>query len=183
MAIQKSSRRLILGIAMLLSLVASAQTPVLAVDTPVTVVVTGPTGSLSISAVTTAVSSNANNGAGATTSTLALGAVTVTETRVSTPGWTATAISTDLTSSPNSIAATAMTYSHGTITGTNSTSGANKVNGQANGTLANVTGYSAIIAGTSETTGTTIWSPSISVAVSAILPAGSYAGTVTHSVA
>jgi len=150
-------------------------------STPVQVVVTGPvTGTISISATSTTVSTTANSTGGATSATLAIGPVDVIESRSNTPGWTASVTSTDLSSGSNSIVAGGLTYTPGTVT---ASVNLKDVTAQVAGVLHNTTPYSAVIALSTALKGTFTWSPSIAVAIANNLASGTYAGTITHSVA
>lgn len=112
-----------------------------------------------------------------------LGAVTVTDTR-DIPGgtWTATVSSTDFTTggatAPETIPNDSVGYSPGTVTST--TGGATFTPGTAGDLGSARTAFSAS-ASTGFTSAT--WNPTITLTLPADVVAGTYTGTITHSVA
>lgn len=131
-------------------------------------------GALSLSAP---VSANLGSGAPGTTISAAIGPVTVTDDRaLASASWTVTAAETDFSSGGNTIPATAASYTPGTITTTGTITAT-----PTNVTLTNsaqtvVTGS----AGVGDNTAT--WNPTVPVAVPANAVAGTYTGTLAHSV-
>lgn len=120
-----------------------------------------------------------SNGVGAITISGQLGQVQVADSRGAPAGsgWTATAISTAFTQTAGpSIGAASVGYTAGVIT---------KV-GTATYTAndpADLTGVSAVVTATAITgNNTASWNPTIHVAVTGGMPAGTYLGTITHSV-
>ena len=139
-----------------------------------TVTFTVTSGALSLS---TPVSGNLGSGAPGTTISAAIGPVTVIDDRaLASAGWTVTAAETDFADGAQTIPASDASYAPGSITttGTITATGTNV-------TLANsaqdvVTGS----AGVGDNTAT--WDPVVSVAVPASAVAGTYTGTLTHSI-
>jgi hypothetical protein len=135
-------------------------------------------GALSISTPTV----NADLGsevASTTSSTLSgeLGVVTVTDQRGGTTTWTASAIATAFT--PNggpADPASNVSYFAGTIT-QSATVVATAIN------VSNLTGTSAVVTGASTGISTASWNPTISVIVPPNFAPGTYAATITQSVA
>lgn len=140
-------------------------------------------GTLSISQPTTATIGSA--AAGALTLSGSLGPVTVTDTRGSTLGWTASVVSTDFTTgtSPGTyqtVAASSIAYSSGP-----GTAATGNVGAFTPGTIASMSATSAGTAGLWVGTGnnTVTWNPTLTFTLSPSQVAGTYSGTVTHSVA
>ena len=120
-----------------------------------------------------------SNGLGAVTISGQLGQVQVADSRGAPAGsgWTATAISTAFaqTGGP-SIGAASVSYTAGVITKT----GTATYTANDPGDLATV---SAVVTATDVTgNNTASWNPTIHVTVSGGMPAGTYLGTITHSV-
>jgi hypothetical protein len=164
------------GLLMLgLALPASADSPP---GTPATITVTG--GALSITVPTNAgnLGTRANTVAGGTISG-PLGVVQVSDARSAAAGsgWTATVISTAFTPPAGpAIAASAVSYSAGTITKVGTATYVANDPGNLTGVVPAVTATG--ITGDNSAT----WTPTISVAVPGGMAAGVYSATVTHSV-
>jgi len=146
-------------------------------DTTVTFAVTS--GAL---AMTAPASANLGSGAPATTITSEVGAVTVTDDRaLLSASWTATASATDFTTSggttAETIPATDVTYTPGTITTTGGITASPTEITLDHEPQAVVTGT----AGVGNNTAT--WNPTLAVAVPAAAVGGVYTGTLTQSVA
>lgn len=165
-----------------LGLMTGLAVPAHAADTTTTFTLAA--GSLSISAPGT---STLGAGAVGSAATAALGAVTVTDARGAlTAAWTATAQSTDFTTgggtAPETIAASNVSYWSGVVTPTGV---AVPVPGQplALNAVAIDTAKTAasLTAGTGNNTAT--WTPTLIVNVPAAAVAGTYTGTITHSMA
>jgi hypothetical protein len=154
-----------------------------AADTTVTFAITS--GSLTISVPATKALGSVAPGASATAQ---LGAVTVTDLRaMASASWTATVSSTDFTTGgatpAETIPATAVSYWSGPAT--TSTSTATRTPGQATVTdaaaISTSTTAFALTAGSGNST--TAWNPTLIVDTPSTALAGTYTGTVTHSVA
>ncbi|MEV6862025.1 hypothetical protein AB0M44_13615 [Streptosporangium subroseum] len=121
--------------------------------------------------------------AGATSVSGQLGAVTVTDTRGALDAtWTATVSSTSFTTggatAAETIPASAVTYTPGAATATSGT--ATFTPGTAADLATPITAFSATaIVGNNSAT----WNPTITVALPPAAVAGTYTGTITHSVA
>jgi hypothetical protein len=107
-----------------------------------------------------------------------LGTVTVTDERGGATTWVASVISTAFTPDNAAAAVPAIDvhYVPGTITVSAS------VLATAPATL-DLTGVSPVVNGTSTAISTASWNPTISVSVPANSAAGTYSGTITHSIA
>jgi hypothetical protein len=149
-----------------------------AADTTTTFAVSG--GALGISAPGSA---NLGTGAAAGTLTAQLGAVTATDARGALgAGWTAAAASTAFANSTTPAAAsiTTATYSSGLATGT--TGIAVFLQGQTTTPAAlSSTAVTAYSASASVGNNSATWNPTIVVSLPAQAIAGSYTGTITHS--
>ncbi|MDQ6715840.1 MAG: hypothetical protein M3Z83_07010 [Actinomycetota bacterium] len=161
-----------------LSLVTASAAGAASAPTPVTFAVA--VGTLSISAPIGSVSLGTNGVPGGTLS-LPLGTVTVTDARAGTTGWLATVDTVAWVGPSQTIPKTAMTYLPGTAT---------LLLGQVAvvtpGSLTPVAfGGSALTAQTANAVvgnNTAGWNPTLSVAIPGTALAGTYSGTVTHSV-
>jgi hypothetical protein len=162
---------LTLGIA----LPASAATTV---TTPVTLTVTGGVLGITAATATVGLGTRADTVGGGTISA-SLGQVQVTDARsaVAGSGWIASVISTALTPSAGpTIGAELIGYTAGTITKVGTATYA------ANDPL-NLTGVSPAVTATGITgDNSATWNPTINVAVPGSTAAGTYTGTITHSV-
>lgn len=155
----------------------------LAADTPTTFGITA--GGLGVAVPASANLGSASPGASATAQ---LGTVTVTDDRAAlTAAWTATVSATAFTTGAatpaETIANTAVSYWSGPATATNGTGTATP--GQANAGAAVVlsTGQTAFTWSAGNGNNSAAWNPTLVVAIPATAVAGTYSGTVTHSVA
>lgn len=158
------------------ALVAGTSLPASAADTQTTFTLVG--GPLSISAPASANLGSQPASVGASNVSGQLGAVTVTDARGATLGWTASVISTAFTppSGPADPASN-ITYSPGAIT----TVGVLVATGTPQTDLTTVKPVvvgTAVIGGNSAT-----WNPTLAVVVPGGFVTGTYSATVTHSVA
>ncbi|MBB4915197.1 hypothetical protein [Streptosporangium saharense] len=172
-------RRSLLAVAASAALVAALAPPAVAVDTITTFTLAG--GALSITAPANANLGSA--GTGAANVSGQLGSVTVTDARGAlVAAWTASVISTSFTTggggAAETIAASDVSYAPGLAT---STTGLGVFTPGLGGTLGvSRTAYS-LAAGTGNNSAT--WNPTITVSLPAAAVAGTYTGTITHSVA
>ena len=125
---------------------------------------------------------------GASTLSSQLGTVTVTDERGALAGsWTATVASTDFTTggatTDETVAKSSVTYWSGAATSTSGT--AVRVPGQATSANAQALGSSRTAFSATGVIGnnTTAWNPTLTVNIPSAAVAGTYSGTVTHSVA
>ncbi|MEV8631650.1 hypothetical protein AB0395_08335 [Streptosporangium sp. NPDC051023] len=172
-------RRSLFVTAAAVALIAALAPPAGAVDTITTFTISG--GALAITAPASANLGSATSGA--TSVSGQLGTVTVTDTRAAlVAAWTASASSSAFTtgggSAAETIAASSITYSPGLAT---ATTGLGVFTPGAAGVLGASRTAFTLAAGTGNNTAT--WNPTISVALSASAVAGTYTGTITHSVA
>jgi hypothetical protein len=146
-------------------------------DTPATFTLTA-AGALSISAPTGSVSLGSQMSSNSS-STISgpLGLVTVSDQRGGSQTWTASVISSAFTppSGPADPASN-ISYAAGAITMTGAVSATAVA-------APNLTGVSPVVNGSGTGIGTASWNPTISVLVPANFAAGTYAATITHSVA
>jgi hypothetical protein len=177
-----AKKRIVL-IGAMLSMLALAL-PARAADTTTTFTLAA--GSLSISAPVSKDLGTGSTGAG--TLSAQLGAVTVTDTRGALLGtWTASVSSTDFTTggatANETVAKGQVTYWSGTATASSGTAvftPGQATSGNAQALSASRTAYSAAaIVGNNSAT----WNPTLTVNVPAAAVAGTYSGTITHSVA
>jgi hypothetical protein len=177
-----AKKRIVL-IGAMLSMLALAL-PARAADTTTTFTLAA--GSLSISAPASKDLGTGSTGAG--TLSAQLGAVTVTDTRGALLGtWTASVSSTDFTTggatANETVAKGQVTYWSGTATASSGTAvftPGQATSGNAQALSASRTAYSAAaIVGNNSAT----WNPTLTVNVPAAAVAGTYSGTITHSVA
>ncbi|MCW2615925.1 MAG: hypothetical protein JWN08_2919 [Frankiales bacterium] len=166
-----------------LGLVGGLTLPAGAADTTTTFTLTA--GALGVSAP---VSKNLGSGSAGAPVSASLGDVTVSDARGTLLGsWTATAVSSAFTTggaTPNeTIAATNVTYASGLETGGSGT--AVRVPGQLSAAVAVAidTAKTAFSATGALGTNSTTWSPTVIVSPPSSAVAGTYTGTVTHSVA
>ena len=186
MQIRKKLGVLAAGTSLALSSLAAAAMPALAADTTTTFTLTG--GALTISAPASSnLGSWANNAANASAQ---LGAVAVSDLRGALLGtWTATAAATDFatgTATPDeTILNEEVDYWSGTAT--TATGTAVRVPGQASAAvaapLADPTNVTAFTATGTVGNNTTEWNPTLVINLDGSQVAGTYSGTVTHSVA
>ncbi len=165
---------LVLGLAGAVALAGPAS----AADTPVTLAVAG--GDLGITAPTTAVAlPGVAAGVEATESTIALGAVTVSDERGSEAGWVVSAVASAFASPASTNGAPVPTYT-GYEAGTADSTGLVTV------TPTNLTTLdeAATVQTGTDVTGvnSATWSPTIDVTIPAGTLAGAYSSTITHSV-
>ena len=115
-----------------------------------------------------------------TATTAQLDTVTVTDTRRGTlvRGWTAYAISTDLLSGTDSLTASTIGYSAGTPTIVSGTAGVTE-----NTRTSLLTTISVNSANTTTGSHVVSWRPTITITLKDQQVAGTYVGTMTHSVA
>jgi hypothetical protein len=178
-----SSHKRVLGtIAAGLALSAAiAAPPAKAADTTTTFVVTG--GALQVSAPGTASLTGINTGVSATSGTL--GSTTVTDARGSLLGaWTAKVSSTDFTtgaaSADETIGKGSVTYLAGLATATTGTGvfTPGQVLAEDLSIQRNAYTATAVVGNNSVT-----WDPTLNVTIPSDVVAGTYSGTITHSVA
>ncbi|GAA1267183.1 hypothetical protein Psi02_08950 [Planotetraspora silvatica] len=172
-------RKSLLALAAGAGLVVAIASPVSAADTITTFTITA--GALTITAPPTA--NLGTVASGATSVSAQLGTVTVTDTRgLLVATWTATVSSTAFTTGggtpAETIANTAVNYSPGTAT---ATSGLATFTPGTAGTLG--TPRTAFTATLGVSNNSASWNPTVSVAIPAAAVAGTYTGTITHSVA
>lgn len=177
-------RNKVLGVGLAASALVAAGLagPAGAADDTTTVTFTLSVGALSITAPETTDFGTLTYG---TISTVGgqLGAVTVTDNRGGlAQTWAASAASSNFTESGGgSIPATSVLYSTGTLTATNVTA----VSATSSGALALALPASAVPVVTAtlgSPSNSTSWNPTLTIPVTATTPAGSYSGTITHSV-
>lgn len=137
-------------------------------------------GALSISAPTGPVALGASQvaSAGAHTFTGLLGTVTVTDDRGGATAWVASVISTSFVPDTTGAAvpALAVSYAAGTVSVSALVTAVKPA-------TTDLTGVSPVVNGTSTGISSASWNPTISVLVPPAAVAGTYSGTITHSVA
>lgn len=134
-------------------------------------------GALTVSVPASAALSNA--GTGAVSVTGALGTVTVTDNRGSTAGWVASTSSSSFTGTGlSNIANSAVTYAPGLVTAFSGV--VTPVPGLGGAMGAPQTAFSGTVAVGNNAVS---WNPTVTVALPSSVLAGTYTGTVTHSVA
>lgn len=140
-------------------------------------------GTLSISQPSTA--TLGSTAVGSLTFSGSLGPVTVTDMRGSTLGWTASVVSTDFTTGATpgtyqTVAASSIAYASGT-----GTAATGDIGTFTTGVVPSMSSTTAGTAGIWVGTGNNIvtWNPTLTFTLSPSQVAGTYSGTVTHSVA
>jgi hypothetical protein len=174
---------IVTGALVVTAIAASPAPAALAADTPTTFGITA--GGLGVAVPASANLGSAAPGASATSQ---LGVVTVTDDRAAlTAAWTATVTSTSFTTGgatpAETIANSALSYWSGPATATTGTG--TPAPGQATSGDAVVlsTGRTAFSWSAGNGNNSATWNPTLIVAVPATAVAGTYSGTVTHSVA
>ncbi len=155
----------------------------LAADTPTTFGITA--GGLGVAVPAAANLGSAAPGASATAQ---LGAVTVTDDRAALgAAWTATvsatAFTTGAATAAETVANTALSYWSGPATATTGTGTATAGQATAGAAVVLSTGQTAFTWSAGSGNNSASWNPTLIVAVPATAVAGTYSGTVTHSVA
>jgi hypothetical protein len=152
------------------------------VGTTAVVVLTTP--SLAHAALSITVPSSVNLGSvpsGTASLSGQVGAVTVTANGL-TLSWTATVSSTDFTTGSATIAKASLSYWSGPVTGSSGIG--TRTPGQLTAQLAvSLSAPRTAFAASSLVATSTTWNPTIVVAIPAAAVAGTYSGTITHSVA